>query len=90
MQLGTHLFENREHANANFKYALRFIKRGENMMSDSLAREWPKKSLNVFWKQIRDVNNLKPSLSSNSVWHKHYYDSFNCVKSNDFIVDNRR
>ena len=92
------IFEHKKRANANFKYALRFIKRNENTMrSDSLARKLQNNSPNDFWKEVRIMNNCKTSLPSNidgvsgsekisQLWTKHYYDLFNCVKSNSFSV----
>uniref|UniRef100_A0A671UZC4 Reverse transcriptase domain-containing protein n=1 Tax=Sparus aurata TaxID=8175 RepID=A0A671UZC4_SPAAU len=91
-------FEHKKRANANFKYALRFIKRNEKTMrADSLAHKLQNNSHNDFWKEVRMLNNCKTSLPSNidgvsgadeisQLWQKHYSDLFNCVKSNSYSV----
>lgn len=90
---------NIKRANANFKYALRFIKRNENTMrSDSLARKLQDNSPNEFWKEIKRLNNCKTSWPMNifgvcgseeitQLWQRHYYELFNSVKSNSIVVD---
>ena len=56
------LFEEKKRANANFKYALRFIKKNENSMrSDSLACKMHNRSYNDFWKEVRAMNTAKMS-----------------------------
>ena len=94
------LFEKKKRTNADFKSALRFIKRNENTMrSDSLARKLHKNNVNDFWKEIRTMNNCKTCLPSNidgvsgsdaiaHLWQKKYAELFNCVKSNLYVVDN--
>ena len=85
---------------ANFKYALRYIKRNEHIMrSDSLAKKLEKNNVNDFWKEIKMMNNCKTSLPSSidgvsgsdeisQLWQKRYTELFNCVKSNLFMVEN--
>ena len=59
------LFEEKKKTNANFKYALRFIKRQENTMrADALANKLQNNSTTDFWKEIRTINNCKTSLPS--------------------------
>ena len=94
------LFENKKRTNAEFKSALRYIKRNENVMrADSLARKLQKNNLHDFWKEIKTLNNVKTSLPSNidgvcgseeiaQLWQKQYYELFNGVKSNPVVVDN--
>lgn len=69
------------------------------MRSDSLARKLRNNNPNDFWKEIKRMNNCKTSLPTNidgvtdseeitQLWQKHYYELFNCVKSNSFVVGN--
>ena len=94
------LFEHKKHTNAQFKYALRYIKRNENILrSDSLARKLQLNSVNEFWKEIRVINNSKTPLpssidgvsgpdESSFLWRKKYQELVNCVKSNVTAVEN--
>lgn len=78
------LFEQKKHTNAQFKYALHHIKRGENSLQcDSLARKLQTNSINDFLEEIKAINNSKaptPSImdgvsSSDEIcllWQKKY------------------
>jgi len=92
------LFEAKKRANANFKYALRYIKKNENSMrSDSLAYKLHNKCYNDFWKEVRGMNSNKVSLPANiegvsgsdaicQMWRQYYQELFNCIGRNTFVV----
>lgn len=94
------LFDYKKRANARFKYALRYIKRNENMLrADSLVLNLQNNSYNDFWKEVRMINKCKTSLPSTingvsgseqicQLWKKFYYDLFNCVKTNITTIGN--
>ena len=77
------LFENKKRANANFLYALRFLKTNENTLrSDSLAKKLQNNNLKEFWKEIKTINKCK-TLPTNidgvndvkemtKLWQEHY------------------
>lgn len=77
---------------ARFKYALRYIKQHENKLrKDALAKKLADKSNNEFWKDIKNVNNVKtplPNVIDGAIggqeicelWRKHFTSIFNCIK----------
>lgn len=85
------LFDHKKRTNANFKYALRFIKRNEDTLrSNTLARKLQNKCVNDFWKEVKRMSNSKTPLPANidgtsrsekitQMWQKHYCELFNCV-----------
>ena len=88
--------ERKKQANAQVKYAVRYIKRNEQVMrSNALAKKLHYNNAKEFWKEIKVINNSKMPLPSNTdgttgpeniaeVWKEHYSDIFNCVKSKEF------
>ena len=84
--------ENKELANARYKYAVRFISRNEQAMrADSMASKMMSNNINYFWKEVRSLNNCKSSLPSTvegvsgennvaELWRQHYSSLFNCLK----------
>ena len=78
---------------AKFKYALRFISRNEDRMrKEAMARNLSSKKITEFWKEVSGANNCKTPLPDNineacgpdeiiSLWKKHFYEIFNCLKS---------
>lgn len=68
------------------------------MRADSPTRKLQKNNYNDFWKEVRVLNSSKTPLPSDiegvcgqdkiDVWHEHYYNLFNCVKSNAVVIDN--
>lgn len=94
------VFDLKRATNANFKYALRYIKRKETTMrADSLAKKLQCNNHYEFWNEIRVMNNAKTSLPSNingvsgsneiaELWRRHYCDLFNSVKNDQIVIDN--
>ncbi len=77
-----------------FKYALCYIKNHENTMrKDSLTRKLHDNDVDNFWKEVKLINNNSMPLPMNidgvvgvdkitEIWRKHYFDLFNCIRSN--------
>ena len=80
---------------ARFKFALRFISRNEDRMrKEAMAKNLANKKTSEFWKEVSAANNYKTPLPDNineacgseeiiNLWKKHFYDIFNCLKSNN-------
>lgn len=89
------LYDRMKTSRAQFKYALRFIKRNEQAMrADSLAMKLADHNDRDFWREVKMLSNCKTPLPNNidgavgvenvcELWRKHYYSLFNCIHSNE-------
>ncbi len=94
------IFEYKKHTNAKYKYAIRYINKNEQTLrADSMAKKLLCKNSKAFWKEVKFVNNCKPSLpctidgvsGANAIaalWQQHYNKLFNCVPTEFYKVDN--
>ena len=85
-------------ANVRFKYAVRFIAKNEQAMkADSMASKIMCNNVTDFWKEVRTLNNCKPSLPCNvegtsgtdniaALWRQYYFSLFNCIKSDPCVA----
>ena len=76
---------------AKFKYALRHIKRNENVLrKEALAKKLSNLNVKDFWKEISKINNSKSVLPSSinnanspgeitKLWEDHFNKLFNCL-----------
>ena len=75
-------FEQRKKTNAKFKYAIRYIKKNEQMMrANSMARKLQQNDVNAFWKDVKVINNSKLAMLTIIVWGLNH-----TVKPNKFRV----
>lgn len=85
--------------NARYKYAIRYVVKGEhNMRADSMAEHLSSNNVVDFWKEVRALNRVNTILPSvvdgvsgmdniAELWGQHYSDLFNSVKSDPFKVE---
>ena len=63
------VFDMKRRTNAAFKYAVRFIKNNENAMrANSLAKKMQEYKVDVFWKQVKQMNNKIARLHYRIIW----------------------
>ena len=74
------------------KYAIRYIKRNENLLRrEALAKKLSNANNDEFWKEIHSINNCNTPLPDTinnvtgadnilELWRKHFYDLFNCLQ----------
>ena len=85
------LFREYLKSKARYKYALRYIKRNENLLrKESLAKKLSNLNSNEFWKEIKSISNSKTPLPCSidnannpeeilNLWEKHFNNIFNCL-----------
>ena len=80
---------------SRFKYALRFIKKNENMLrKEALAKKLADLNPKAFWSEIKNMNNCKTSLPTSiegvsgaggeqivEFWRTHFSQLLNCVSN---------
>lgn len=86
--------------NTKYKYAIRFISKNEQCLrADSMANKLLDNTNKAFWKEVKHINNCKPSVpysvdgvsSSTAIaelWRSHYSKLFNSAQTNSYKVAN--
>ena len=94
------IFEYKMSTNSKYKYAIRFISKNEqSLRADSMAKKLLNNTYKDFWKEVKHINNCKPSLPYTvdgvsgasaiaELWRRHYSKLFNCVQTNGYQVAN--
>ena len=90
------IFKEFSKSKAQFKCALRYIKRNENLLrKESLAKNLANLDSNDFWKEIKFIDNSKMPLPCSidaannpeeitKLWKNHFYNIFNCLSGDKF------
>lgn len=91
------LFEHKKHANALYKYAVRFICKNEQAMrADSMAKKVISNNATDFWKEVKVLNNCRmpPPCTIDGIsgvdniaelWRQQNSTLFNCVQSDIYV-----
>ena len=94
------VLDHKKSSNAKYKQAVRYIRNHENIMkADSMADKLIECNVTGFWKEVRAQsrnNSILPSFIEGvsgedniaELWRAHYSETFNCVKSDPFKIEN--
>ena len=94
------VFECKKSTNTKYKYAICFISKNEqSLRADSMAKKPLNNTNKDFWKEVKRINNCKPSLpytvdgvsgasATAELWRRHHSKLFNCVQTNGYQVAN--